>query len=41
MSRVRDYDGVVASIRKAIEVSLGSSRRVSWYRPRDLLGCCR
>jgi hypothetical protein len=39
--RVRDHEGVVASIRRAIEVSPESSWRVSWHGPRDLPGCCR
>ncbi len=39
--RVRDHEGVVASIRTAIEVSPESSWRVGWHGPRDLPGCCR
>ena len=38
---VRDHEGVVASFRRAIELSPQGSWRVSWHCPRDLLGCCR
>jgi hypothetical protein len=37
--RVRDHEGVVASIRRVIGVSPESSWRVSWHCLRGLLRC--